>query len=237
MHAPQTWHHGLMAEYWARRNIDAPEVEAYRPYLQEPILDAGCGAGRLLGPWHEEGSTSTGATRRPTWSRRARERAPGATIWVSPPARARPAAAATGTIVVCGVVRPRLDARPGRRGDRAGCTMRSSRGGTLVLDNEEKPFRRRVRDWSEPSEGEYRSRPASTLSTRPTATVRLDDPRREGRPHRGAQADHAALVPRASSCSLLERSGFTVHEVKPGVDENLVVYVASRDGDLQPLPR
>ena len=48
MHAPQTWHHGLMADWWAAANLDAPEVEAYRPYLREPVLDAGCGAGRLL---------------------------------------------------------------------------------------------------------------------------------------------------------------------------------------------
>jgi hypothetical protein len=36
---------------------------------------------------------------------------------------------------------------------------------------------------------------------------------------------------------LFERSGFVRVDVMPGVDENIVVYVASRDGDLQPLPR
>jgi hypothetical protein len=36
---------------------------------------------------------------------------------------------------------------------------------------------------------------------------------------------------------LLERSGFERVEVRPGVEERIVVYVAFRDGDLQPLPR
>jgi hypothetical protein len=36
---------------------------------------------------------------------------------------------------------------------------------------------------------------------------------------------------------LLERSGFELVESKQGVDERIVVYVASRNGDLQPLPR
>ena len=50
MRAPQTWHHGLIADWWANFNLDSPEVELYRPYLQNPVLNAGCGAGRLLVP-------------------------------------------------------------------------------------------------------------------------------------------------------------------------------------------
>ena len=55
MHAPSTWHYGLMADYWALNNLDAPELEIYEPHLQSPVLDAGCGTGRLLAPLREHG--------------------------------------------------------------------------------------------------------------------------------------------------------------------------------------
>lgn len=51
---PQTWHYGLMAEWWAEFNRDAT-TEA--PYFQacieqngQPALDIGCGNGRVLLP-------------------------------------------------------------------------------------------------------------------------------------------------------------------------------------------
>ncbi len=50
---PLVWHYGLMAERWAEFNHEAPEV----PYLLEkieqygqPVLDLGCGTGRVLLP-------------------------------------------------------------------------------------------------------------------------------------------------------------------------------------------
>src|SRR5207237_2253906 len=53
----QTWHHGLIAEWWATFNVDGWEIEGYRPYVErgQPALDAGCGAGRLLLPWLRAG--------------------------------------------------------------------------------------------------------------------------------------------------------------------------------------
>src|SRR5438128_8698039 len=57
MSTPQTWHYGLVAEWWAEFNHDGPEIDYFRRYVDEgqPALDAGCGAGRLLLPWLRAG--------------------------------------------------------------------------------------------------------------------------------------------------------------------------------------
>jgi SAM-dependent methyltransferase len=53
---PETWHHGLVARWWAEFNTGGPEVEAYRPYVEAgPTLDVACGTGRLLLPWLRAG--------------------------------------------------------------------------------------------------------------------------------------------------------------------------------------
>jgi SAM-dependent methyltransferase len=48
-----TWHHGLIARWWALFNLDGPEIEFFRPIVEagQPALDAACGTGRLLVPW------------------------------------------------------------------------------------------------------------------------------------------------------------------------------------------
>jgi SAM-dependent methyltransferase len=48
-----TWHHGLIARWWANFNIGGPEVEYFRTFVAEgqPALDVACGTGRLLVPW------------------------------------------------------------------------------------------------------------------------------------------------------------------------------------------
>src|SRR3954462_13517169 len=83
MHAPQTWHHGLIADYWATFNLDAPEVELYRPFLRSPILDAGCGAGRLLAPLRELGFDADGCDVSADMVASSRERVPDAPLWTS----------------------------------------------------------------------------------------------------------------------------------------------------------
>ena len=52
-----TWHHGLVARWWAEFNHGGPEVEYFRPFVAsgQPALDAGCGTGRLLLPWLRDG--------------------------------------------------------------------------------------------------------------------------------------------------------------------------------------
>jgi len=52
-----TWHHGLVARWWAEFNQGGPEVEYFRPFVAagQPALDAGCGTGRLLLPYLRAG--------------------------------------------------------------------------------------------------------------------------------------------------------------------------------------
>jgi len=227
-----TWHHGLIADHWAQNLRDAPEVELYRPYLREPVLDAGCGAGRLLGPWHDEGIDIDGCDASPDMVARCRERAPGAEVWVSslhelaPPRR-------YGTIVACGVF--------GLGTTRAQDEQAIARlydallpGGTLILDNEETPFRWQPRGWNEPH-GE-----AIVLAARVDA-VDVDDRcvTMTMRAEQGDRVEEHTLTMRqwyaGELAPLFERVGFAEVRIRPGVDETIAVYVASRDGDLQPL--
>jgi len=53
----ETWHHGLIAKWWAEFNEGGPEVEYLQSYVEagQPALDLGCGTGRLLLPWLRAG--------------------------------------------------------------------------------------------------------------------------------------------------------------------------------------
>ena len=53
-----TWHHGLVARWWAEFNVDGPEIDYFRGLIAAhgvPALDAGCGTGRLLIPLLRDG--------------------------------------------------------------------------------------------------------------------------------------------------------------------------------------
>lgn len=56
--SPQTWHHGLVARWWAEFHNDGPEIDYFRSFIEQaglPALDAGCGTGRLLLPYLRAG--------------------------------------------------------------------------------------------------------------------------------------------------------------------------------------
>jgi SAM-dependent methyltransferase len=54
-----TWHYGLIARWWAEFNVaEARELDYFRAAIRqfgEPVLDLGCGSGRILLPLLEEG--------------------------------------------------------------------------------------------------------------------------------------------------------------------------------------
>ena len=69
----RTWHHGLVARWWAEFNVDGPEIEFFRPFVEagQPALDLACGAGRLLVPYHRAGLDVEGCDVSGTCSRAA----------------------------------------------------------------------------------------------------------------------------------------------------------------------
>ena len=227
MHAPSTWHHGLIADYWAIVNLDAPELDLYQQYLRSPVLDAGCGAGRLLAPLHDRGFDIDGCDVSADMIERCRRRVPDATLWVSalhdldPPRR-------YASIVCSGVF-----GLGSTRDQDIQALERLAHalvpGGTLVLDNEEKPFTWRVRDWGRRLDGEI------SLQSRVDAvddadrcvhmTLRADtrDGRREEHALTMRQWYRNELVP------LLHDAGFANVDVLPGVDENTWVYRCARE--------
>jgi SAM-dependent methyltransferase len=140
MSTPQTWHHGLVADWWAEFNTDGPEIEAYGRIVAagQPALDAGCGTGRLLVPWLRRGYDVDGCDVSADMVARCRERARRegleprlfvqALHRLDAPRRYR-------TIVACGVLglgsTRAQDEEALRRFHRS-----LEPGGTLVLDNE-----------------------------------------------------------------------------------------------------
>lgn len=55
---PATWHHGLIARWWAEFNSDGDDIAWFQAQIErggEPALDLGCGTGRLLVPFLKAG--------------------------------------------------------------------------------------------------------------------------------------------------------------------------------------
>jgi SAM-dependent methyltransferase len=137
---PQTWHYGLVAEWWAEFNLDGPEIDYFGRFVErgQPALDAGCGTGRLLLPWLRAGldvdggdvSTDMIALRR----ERAQREGFQPTLFVQPLHELDPPRCYR-TIVICGVF-----GLGSTRAQDEEALRRVHRflepGGTLLLDNE-----------------------------------------------------------------------------------------------------
>jgi SAM-dependent methyltransferase len=159
VNANGTWHHGLIAEWWAEFNVDGPEIDYFGRFVErgQPALDAGCGTGRLLVPWLRAGYDVDGADVSADMLAHCAARA-GAegfepTLLVQalheldPPRR-------YGTVVACGV----LGIGTTRAQDQEGLDrMRAciEPGGTLLVDNEV-PYSnpRRWARWTKDGRGE-----------------------------------------------------------------------------------
>ena len=75
--AAKTWHYGLVARWWAEFNLDGPEIDYFRSFVDagQPALDAACGTGRLLVPYLHAGVDVDGCDISPDMLALARERA------------------------------------------------------------------------------------------------------------------------------------------------------------------
>jgi SAM-dependent methyltransferase len=137
---PQTWHYGLVAEWWAEFNLDGPEIDYFGRFVKlgQPALDAGCGTGRLLLPWLVAGLDVDGCDVSADMVALCRERAGrqgfDPTLLVQPLHELEPPRNYR-TIVACGVfgvgTTRAQDEETLSRFDRF-----LEPGGTLVLDNE-----------------------------------------------------------------------------------------------------
>lgn len=72
----QTWHYGVVARWWAEFNLDGPEIDYFRPFVEagQPALDAACGTGRLLIPYLQAGLDVDGSDISPDMLELCRER-------------------------------------------------------------------------------------------------------------------------------------------------------------------
>lgn len=78
--ATRIWHYGLVARWWAEFNQGGDDVEVFRQAAGrsgQPLLDAGCGTGRLLLPLLRAGIDADGSDASPDmlkWCRASAER-------------------------------------------------------------------------------------------------------------------------------------------------------------------
>lgn len=149
--APQTWHYGLVAKWWAEFNEGGPEIDYFRRFIEhdgEPALDVACGTGRLLLPYLRAGLDVDGCDVSEDMIDLCRERAEreglSPTLFVQP-MHELDSPRSYRTIVVCGGF--------ALGSDRAQDVQALARfykhlepGGTLVLDNEV-PYAN-TRQWS-----------------------------------------------------------------------------------------
>jgi 2-polyprenyl-3-methyl-5-hydroxy-6-metoxy-1,4-benzoquinol methylase len=64
----RTWHHGLVARWWAEFNVDGDDIAVFADVIERsgtPALDAGCGTGRVLMPLVQAGLDIDGSDASP----------------------------------------------------------------------------------------------------------------------------------------------------------------------------
>jgi SAM-dependent methyltransferase len=249
----QTWHYGVMARWWAEFNLDGPEIDWFRPFVEsgQPALDAACGTGRLLVPYLHAGLDVDGSDTSPDMlghvrARCEREGLPLPNLYAQAmheldlPRRYR-------TIVVCGGF-----GLGSTRGQDEQALRRLFEhlepGGLLALDAEAAPYGGEPRPWAEegpPAErrrgsdgAEYalRSRVAEVDPGRSVTLAMRAWMWRDG--ELVAEEEHLlteSFYGRAELVGLLEAAGFTDIEVRGGYhdgapegDEDMLVYLARR---------
>src|SRR5438874_9445262 len=75
---PQTWHHGIVARWWAEFNVDGREIPYFQKFIEDngqPALDVACGTGRLLIPYLRAGLDVDGCDVSPDMVALCREKA------------------------------------------------------------------------------------------------------------------------------------------------------------------
>ncbi len=148
----RTWHHGLVARWWAEFNQGGDDVDFFRDAIKasgEPALDAGCGTGRLLLPLRRAGIDADGSDAAPDmldWCRQAAE-AEGLSVDLYPQAMHElDLPRRYGTIIVCGAF-----ALGGSRSQDLEGLRRIHQhllpGGTLIMDHH-LPNLESPRNWS-----------------------------------------------------------------------------------------
>ena len=107
---PQTWHYGLIADYWAEFNDDfrAFEIQYFQRWVERgggPALEAGCGTGRVLIPLLRAGLDVDGCDVSEDMVAHCREKAAreglSPTLWTQPMHRLDPPRTYK-TVYVCG---------------------------------------------------------------------------------------------------------------------------------------
>jgi SAM-dependent methyltransferase len=247
-----TWHHGVVARWWAEFNHGGPEVEYFRPFVAsgQPALDVACGTGRLLLAYLREGLDVDGCDVSADMLAECRRLAAGEGL---EPTLHRQAMHELdlprryGTIVVCGGF--------GLGSTRAQDVQALQRffehlepGGLLALDAEAAPYADEPRPWADeepPAErrrgsdgAEYalRSRVAEVDPGRSVTLAMRAWMWRDG--ELVAAEEHElteSFYERDELVALLERTGFIDVEVRGGYhdgpptgDEDMLVYLARR---------
>lgn len=139
--APQTWHYGLVAKWWAEFNEGGPEIDYFRRFIErdgQPALDVACGTGRLLLPYLRAGLDVDGCDVSEDMIALCRGRAEreglSPTLFVQPMHELDPPRSYR-TIVVCGGFALGSDRAQDLQALQRFCEHLEP-GGTLLLDNE-----------------------------------------------------------------------------------------------------